>query len=215
MVFGHGHLPRIFGNRMKITNIKQQAKRADRYSIFVDGAYAFSLSESALLEQGLASGQELGQTQLADLKKAAGTDKVYGNALRYVALRPRSEWELRTYLERKGADETTATVILERLQKLSFIDDTAFARSWVANRRQLKQTSKRRLKLELAQKRVPEDIIAVALAEDATSDQESLRELIAKKRSRYADKTKLMQYLARQGFGYDDIKGALQDETAS
>lgn len=200
---------------MKITSIKQQAKRADRYSIFVDDTYAFSLSESALLEQGLASGQELDRTQLANLKKAAGTDKVYGNALRYVALRPRSEWELQTYLERKGADETTARVIQERLQKLSFIDDAAFARSWVANRRQLKQTSKRRLKLELSQKRVPEDIIAVVLAEDTTSDQESLRELIAKKRSRYSDKTKLMQYLARQGFGYDDIKGALQDETAS
>lgn len=196
---------------MKITSIKQQAKRTDRYSVFVDGAYAFSLSESALLEQGLASGQELDQKQLADLKKTAGTDKVYGNALRYVALRPRSVWEMQTYLERKGADENTADTVLERLQKLGFIDDVAFARSWVANRRQLKHTSKRRLKLELNQKRVPEDIIADILTEDTRTDQESLRELIAKKRSRYPDKTRFMQYLARQGFGYDDIKTTLEE----
>jgi regulatory protein len=197
---------------MKITNIKQQVKRTDRYSVFVDGAYAFSLSESALLEQGLTSGQKLDQMQLADLKKAAGTDKAYGNALRYAALRPRSTWEMQTYMERKGADEAAAGIILDRLQKLGFIDDTAFARSWVANRRQLKQTSKRRLKLELAQKRVPEDVIADALAEDTMSDRETLRDLIAKKRSRYTDQTKLMQYLARQGFGYDDIKAALENE---
>ena len=33
--------------------------------------------------------------------------------------------------------------------------------------------------------------------------------MIAKKRSKYPDEQKFMQYLARQGFGYDAIKSAL------
>ncbi|MBI3624310.1 hypothetical protein HY218_01620, partial [Candidatus Saccharibacteria bacterium] len=44
---------------MKITSIRQQTKRADRYSIFVDGKYAFSLSEGELITSGVHTGQEL------------------------------------------------------------------------------------------------------------------------------------------------------------
>lgn len=193
---------------MKITAIRQQAKRADRYSVFVDGKFAFGLSESGLLESGLASGQEVDDRQLAELKKGAGLDKAYGNALRYAAMRPHSEWEMTTYLKRKGVDEPAARQIVERLRRIGLLDDLAFARAWVQNRRQLKNVSKRRLRLELKQKNVPEDIMDKVITEDAGSDQAALRELISKKRARYADKQKFMQYLARQGFSYDDIKAA-------
>lgn len=194
---------------MKITSIKQQVKRTDRYSVYVDGKYSFSLGESELLSQGLASGQELDVQRLQELKEASGNDKAYGNALRYVAMRPRSEWELRMYLKRKSVDEPVADTIVERLRRVGLLDDQAFASAWVANRRLLKSVSKRRLALELKQKHVPEAIIDQVLHEDETDERDALRELVAKKRGKYADQTKLMQYLARQGFGYDDIKTVL------
>lgn len=196
---------------MKITNIKQQAKRTDRYSIFVDEKYAFSLSESGLIASGLFSGQELDAVELKRLKKAAGVDKAYYNALRYVAMRPRSEWEIETYLQRKEVDKDTATEVIRRLRDLKLLSDAEFARSWVSNRRLLKSTSKRRLRLELMQKHVSDDVIQEVLAEDNTDERQVLRELIEKKRRRYPDEQKLMQYLARQGFRYDDIKSALSD----
>jgi len=199
------------GKIMKITNIKQQVKRADRYSVFIDGAYAFSLSESALLSEGLASGQEFDKAELERLKRASGADKAYGNALRYAAMRPRSEWELETYLHRKQADEVIAAHIMQRLRDLGMLDDHAFAESWVASRRLLKSTSKRRLRMELKQKRVAESIIDKVLKADQTDERETLRELVTKKRARYADRNKLMQYLARQGFSYDDIKAVVDE----
>lgn len=194
---------------MKITAIKQQVKRPDRYSIYVDGKFAFGLSEAALLDSRLASGQELDQTQLKELSATAETDKAYGNALRYVVMRPRSTWEMQSYLQRKKVDEPVAEEIMKKLQHLDLLDDRAFAEAWVANRRLLKATSKRRLRLELQQKRVPEKIIDSVLAEDETDERSVLVELITKKRNKYADANKLMQYLARQGFSYDDIKAAL------
>jgi regulatory protein len=141
---------------MKITNIKQQVKRADRYSVFVDGKYSFSLSESALLSERLASGQEIDKARLDELKETSGTDKAYGNALRYVAMRPRSVWEVQTYLRRKQVDEPVAEDIIKRLESVGLLDDAAFAQTWVANRRLLKSMSKRKLKLELQQKRLSE-----------------------------------------------------------
>src|SRR4051812_30584175 len=97
-------LQRVWWSRwaiMKISSIKQQVKRADRYSIFVDGKYAFSLSESALLESKIASGQELSKEQVAEFKKLSADDKLYNRTLRYVAMRPRSRWEVEQYLWRK------------------------------------------------------------------------------------------------------------------
>lgn len=197
---------------MKITAIKQQVKQSTRYSIFVDDKYAFGVSESALLELQLATGQELDAAKLRDYKRLAADDKAYQRALRYVAMRPRSSWEMRVYLQRKEVDEPAAEAILQRLQRVSLLDDAAFAKTWVANRRLLKSVSKRRLRLELLQKRVDEATIDSVLAEDETDENEVLRELVNKKRGRYQDKTKLMQYLARQGFSYDAIKRAV-DET--
>lgn len=197
---------------MKITNIKQQIKRPDRYSVFVDDKYAFSLSESALLSERLASGQELDKPRLEELKAASGADKAYGNALRYVAMRPRSVWEMQTYLRRKDVEEPVAEDIIKRLEAVGLLDDVAFAKVWVANRRLLKNMSKRKLRLELKQKRLSESIIDQAMQEDETDERQTLRELIEKKRNRYPDKIKFMQYLARQGFGYDDIKSALNEE---
>jgi regulatory protein len=200
---------------MKITAIKQQVKRKDRYSIYVDGKYSFSLSETALLEQGVVSGQELSAAELKDFKKLSVDDKAYGNTLRYVALRSRSQWELRDYLHRKQVEEPTAEKILNKLRELGFVDDTAFASRWVENRRLLKPISTRRLVQELKQKRVSETIIKAVIDNDETDEVEALRQLVEKKRglSKYRDnQLKLMQYLARQGFSYDDIKTVLADD---
>ena len=196
---------------MKITAIRQQEKLKDRYSVFVDGAYAFSVSEKLLLDSKLASGQELDAAQLQDWKQQSADDKLYGRALRYAAMRLRSEWELRFYLQRKGASPALADSILNKLSKLDFVNDKKFAEAWIANRRLLCPTSKRKLQQELRAKRVAGDIIEQALAEDGTDERTALRDLIAKKRARYPDDLKLMQYLSRQGFGYDDIKAALHE----
>lgn len=197
---------------MKVTAIKQQVKRPDRYSIYVDGKFSFGLSEQGLLETRLATGQELDAAQFAALRSTAVADKAYGNALRYVVMRPRSTWEMQTYLRRKQVEEPVAEAILEKLANLNLLSDEAFAEAWVANRRLLKSTSKRRLRQELQQKRVPQAIIDRALQEDEADERSVLRELVEKKRGRYADTTKFMQYLARQGFGYDDIKAVLESD---
>jgi regulatory protein len=196
---------------MKITAIKQQVKQKDRYSIFVDGKYAFSLGEGALLDAQLNNGQELTEQELKELKQQSADDKVYGLALRYVMIRQRSEWEIRNYLDRKKVSPALADVILNRLSKLDLVNDQKFAEAWINNRRLLRPTSLRKLQQELRAKRVSSEVIEQVLAEDEADEQDVLRELVAKKRARYPDRLKFMQYLARQGFGYEDIKRTLDE----
>lgn len=180
--------------------------------MYVDGAYAFSLSDTLLLESKIASGQELTPAQIDDYRRLSAEDKLYNFALRYVAMRRRSKWEMEQYLQRKEAPPALAEIILNKLSVLGFIDDLAFAQAWVENRHLLRPTSKRKLQQELRAKCVPDDVIQSVLRDDETTDSDGLAALIQRKRrqTKYQDDTKLMQYLARQGFGYQDIKSALE-----
>lgn len=201
---------------MKITSIKQQVKRHDRYSIFVDETYSFSLSETALLDSRLASGQELTKEQITDYKQLSADDKLYNRALNYVALRPRSTWEVGFYLQRKEAPTPLIEQIIDKLTRLGLLDDYKFAESFVHDRRLLRSASTRKLRLELQKKHIASDIIDRVLIEDETDEIALLRALVAKKQQQPKfrnDDLKLMQYLARQGFGYGDIKTALEAES--
>jgi regulatory protein len=197
---------------MKITAIKQQVRRADRYSISLDGKYVFSLSETELLKLGLRIGQELSETESQSLRDEAVLDKAYDSALNLIMRRPRSRWELEDYLKRKDYAQAVIEGTISNLTDRGYVDDYDFARRWVENRHLLKATSKRRLAQELRQKRVSDEVIDQVLEEDETDELEVLKELVERKRkqSKYQDDLKLMQYLARQGFSYDLIKQALE-----
>jgi regulatory protein len=196
---------------MKITDLKQQVNQPSRYSVYVDGKFSFGLSANAVLNSGIVPGEELSDERLQELKELSSDDKAYNNALRYVTMRQRSEWEMVTYLRRKHVGKEQIDEIIGRLKSLQLLDDLSFARAWVANRRLLKATNKRRLAQELQQKRVASSVIDIVLAEDDTDEAAVLRELVARKRTipRYRDNLKLMQYLSRQGYKYDLIKTAL------
>lgn len=199
---------------MRITAIKQQVKRAGRYSIFVDEKYSFSLSELSLINSGLRIGREISDDELAKLKDTSRFDKAYNQALGLLARRARSRWELEQYLTRKGYESELQEQIFNKLSEYGYVDDEAFARSWVENRRLLKPISKRRLLQELKLKRISEDIINEVLSEDETVEQDVLRDLIVRKRrqTKYQDDIKLMQYLIRQGYSYGDVKSVISEE---
>ncbi len=197
---------------MKITDIKQQIKRKDRYSIYIDGKYSFSLSEFGLLNKRLIIGQEILDSEFSKLQSDAVEDKSYSQCIDLLSRRQRSEWEMRQYLIRKTYKDEVINETIKQLFDKGYLDDYSFARSWLENRRKLKGSSSRKIRLELMQKHINEEIISKVLSEDDTSEIELLVSFINKKRrqTRYQDNEKLIAYLSRQGFNYGDIKTALE-----
>jgi len=197
---------------MKVTAITSQVKNKARYSVFVDESYSFSLNQEGILNTGIRIGDELTEAELRALKKQSEDGKLYDRLIGLLASRPRSRWELENYLDRKKTDTETKAQLLSKLEEKKLINDADFAKRWVENRRLLKSISKRKLQLELRQKRISGEIIDEVLADDETDEKDVLRELVEKKKdlSKYkADKQKFMQFLARQGFNYGDIKEVL------
>lgn len=199
---------------MKITALKAQVKNVGRVSVFVDGKYNFSVSQVQLLDLKIRVGLEVSEADLINFKRASDFGKFFERALNYVMIRPRSVKEVRDYLWRKKVELEDVELIIEKLQSKRYLSDENFARSWIENRGLGKKTSVKKLKLELKQKGLSDEIIKNALDVSSFSEDDSLKNLIAKKRknSKYAaDPQKLMQYLARQGFGFEQIKQVLND----
>jgi regulatory protein len=196
---------------MKITAIKQQVKRADRFSVYVDLKYSFSLTSEELLNSKIHVGLEINDTQLRDLKNLSENSLVILKCYNYLSYRLRSTWEMETYLKRKGYSAQIISETIKYLADRKLIDDLEFANRWIDNRLLLKPTSINILRLELKQKRIKLEIINQAIASHEIDELEVINQVITKKRqqSKYLDNLKLMQFLARKGFSYDLIKQAL------
>jgi regulatory protein len=197
----------------QISDIKPQAKKPGYYNIFVDGKFALALSELDLVTNQLKVGQQLSQPELSDLHKSYTSSKCYNFALRYLAVRPRSIKEMRSYLSRKQFMEDDIDSAVSTLEKSNYLNDSDFARLWVENRMRLNPKSASVLRAELIKKGIPKDTIDSVISEVSLDDQLSgLLEIIESKshQSRYQDKQKLIEYLARKGYSYGLIKEALE-----
>lgn len=230
----------IDNSELKVTKIAQQVKRHDRYSIYINEKYSFSLHEYQLATAGLKIGKVLSENELKEFANESQFGKAYERALNYVMIRPRSEKEIIDYLTRtflyprpkmhidtsgqrhiiprtvdKEATSRVIERVMDRLREKHYLDNASFAKAWVASRQFNKKSSKRKLEQELRVKGISSDIIATVLQNPDIDEKENLQAIITKKRRmlKYHDVTKLMQYLARQGFSYDDIKEALKQDT--
>ena len=215
---------------MKITNLSTQQRDPNRINVFVDDKYRFSLDVSQVVSLGVKIGREYDEQELAELEQESQFGKLYGRALEYCLMRPHSAREVRDYLwrktratryrskktgelkERPGVSQALVDRVYERLVEKAYIDDEKFTRYWVENRNQTKGMSRRKLEAELRAKGVANDIIERNLRDSLRNDTDELQKIIAKKRRRYPDEQKFMQYLARQGFSFDDIKTALRED---
>ena len=215
---------------MKITAISQAVRNPDRVNISVDGNYRFSLDIYQLSVLGLKVGREYTEAELDELETESQFGKLYSRALEYCLMRPHSKKEVRDYLWRKtretkyksrqtgeiksraGVSQEIADRVFDRLVEKGYLDDEKFTRFWIENRNQTKGSSLRKLTNELRVKGVESSIIDQVIAESSRNDSDEIAKIVAKKRSKYPDEQKLIAYLARQGFSYDEIKTALADE---
>jgi regulatory protein len=197
---------------MLISKISEQVKNANRASVFVDGKYSFSLNLDQLLDTKLKVGIEIDEVRLKELVKLSEVGKLKMRSLEWLIIRPRSAKELTDYLRRKKVTSEESAELVTFFQKNNYQNDTNFAKWW-ADQRRSKQKSSQFIRFELKTKGVSDDIIGEVLQDNTAYDNQSLRDLITKKRrqAKYQDDKKLTEYLLRQGFNYSLIKDVLAE----
>lgn len=215
---------------MKVTAISSQAKNPNRVNVSVDGKYRLSLDIYQLTELGLRIGKEYGEDELQAFEQESQFGKLYAQALEYCLMRPHSAREIHDYLwrkarparyksrngeikERAGVSSMITERVYDRLVEKGYVDDEKFATWWVENRNVRKGVSQRKLMSELRAKGVDGQLIEKIVQNSIRDEKSELLKVINKKRVKYSDDQKLTMYLLRQGFSYDDIRSALQNES--
>lgn len=195
-----------------ITNMKQGVKNPNRVNIYVNDKYEFSLDVSQVVDFGIKVGEELTEEELSELRHASEFGKLYQRTLEWTLSRPHSKKEVRDYLYKKiyekKLDKNYIDRIIERLEEKKYVNDSRFAEWYVENRFVKKGISKKRLIMELMKKGVDKDIIDEVV--NRRDDEEEIKKMIERKRGKY-DEEKLISYLCRQGFSYQQVQSLVRE----
>lgn len=199
-------------SKLVITDLRQGVKNPNRVNVFVDGKFSFSLDVSQAVDFKIKVGREISEEEILEFKKASEYGKLYQRTLEWTLLRPRSEKEVNDYLCKKiyekKLDKNFINSIVEKLKEKKYLDDAKFAEWYAENRFVKKGVSKKRLKMELMKKGISQETIEEVL--EKRNDEEEILKMMAKKRGKYTDE-KLIAYLVRQGFSYNEAKKAVED----
>ena len=172
--------------------------------VYLDGQPAFSLSKKLAREVEL--DEVLSDSRIQELVERNRLEAAYGQALRLISYRPRSEREIRIRLARKGQPEEVQDAVIKQLRSEGLTDDAAFARMWIENRMEFRPRGAWALRAELTGKGVAREQIDMAL-EDFDED-EAARRAARQGARRYTHlspdlfRRRLSAYLSRRGFSY-------------
>jgi len=155
------------------------------------------------------------QSLLGDAEPQPQWRAALAKAYRLLAVRARSEKELREALLRKGFGKDLVNAVMAECKEQRFIDDADFARQFVQSRLHNRPKGRTRLTLELRQKGVEASTIAATLDELLPAEQQAeLADQLAEKlRKRLANlpplkaRQRLSDFLRRRGFDWEMIQG--------
>jgi regulatory protein len=162
-------------------------------------------------------------------ERAGSEDAAKEAALRILARGPRTEREVDSRLRERGYLGEAVARAIERLRRVSLLDDRAFVRSFLRTELFKAAQGKRLLEMKLRRRGIPDALIRELdgfLEDDPDLTGRSLASEegraavgFAQLRRKYGKLTpevyrrRMQQALARRGFGWDTIRDLLAEET--
>ena len=146
-----------------------------------------------------------------DLRKEA-----MERAGRMLALRPRTELELRDRLREAALPDDVVDHTVDRLYELELLDDEAFAIEWISERTRKKGLGPRALMAELQRKGVDRSTAEEALAKSGVVEEDTATaqaEKLVHKVMRFPlrdQASRLQQMLMRRGFSWEATEAAVK-----
>ncbi|MGB9883099.1 MAG: regulatory protein RecX [Microgenomates group bacterium] len=139
----------------------------------------------------------------------------------YLKFRPRTEKELRQYLEKKiiktNFSQEDIEAVIEKLKEQDLINDKKFIDLYVKDRVALKPKGIRVLKQELMVKGISPQLIDEYFSQNQINEKELIKKILEKKLDRlknvdYQKKyEKLLSFLIRRGFDFQVAKKAIEE----
>ncbi len=157
-------------------------------------------------------GQSFSYFRVVIKNMTKGKDYAEKKLLRFLSFRMRSRQEVVDYLRRNKIDEGFINLLVEKYQRLGYIDDDAFTKAWINDRIKLKAYSKRMIAYELRNKGIDNGTIEkyIKAADDAQYEC-AIRNLKKRYKGMDIDNKKMISFLLRKGFEYNIALKAVND----
>lgn len=204
-----------------ITKISVQQKRTDRYNIFLDEQYAFSVDEAVLIQFNLKKGMEITDQLKAEIAARDDIHKGINTAIHFLSIRMRSEKEVRDHLTKKEIDEAAIDEVIQSLYQMSYLNDREFAKAYVNTQINTTDKGPSVVERELKERGIKGSIIQEVMAKfDHGIQLEKVLSLAEKYKRKYSkdsarmQKQKTEQALMRKGYGWEVIQEAITESVS-
>lgn len=198
---------------MVVTRVEAVTKT--KYKVYVDGQFAFILYKGELSRFHIAEDQELSQESYEKIRTEVILKRAKLRAMHLLNDMWRTEAQLREKLTRNEYSADIVEAAISYVKSFGYINDYEYARSFIESRKERK--SRREIYMQLVGKGVSRELIDEAFEEsyEREDSTEAIRRLLEKKHYDWEnttpeEKKKIMAYLVRKGFGYDDIRRTMQ-----
>ena len=196
---------------MKITQISAQQKNKDRFNIFIDGEYSFSVSTETVYKFYLKTGKELSEEEITAIKEDGERTSALNRATEYLSKAYKTRTQVKDYLLKRGFSDDAVYYAVSRLTETGYINDSEYARRYfeTASKNQGKKLSA----YKLMAKGVRKDVIDEAYEKAAVPSKENAAAVAEKyMRNKEINKenlAKTYRYLIGRGFSYDEASEAI------
>lgn len=207
---------------MVITRIVKRRNKRRLFAVYVDGAFAFDVSDAVLLQYGLRTQDIIDENKIDEIKASELRKEVQLAAVNYISYRPRSSREVIDHLVRKRFPRDLAESVVRHFETVSLINNLEFARMFVRDRLRRKPIGRALLQKFLAAKGIPSEMVQQVLRENISDeDQASAAHELASRRLRLTKRSmakldpikqrqRLTGYLLRHGFTNEIVQKAVQ-----
>ena len=191
----------------EITMIQVQKRRKDRFNIYLDGEYAFPISEAVLIKTGLYKGMTLTKERQEAIEEENSQYLAYTIAVDYLSYGLRSEKEVRQKLLDNEIEMRYIHTTLERLRDQMYINDQIYGESYTRTAANINRKGPRQIAQDLKAKGLDDEIISHSLMEYPDNQQlenaQYLAEKAMNKQSRTSSKDAQMKvrlHLQQKGY---------------
>ena len=198
---------------MTVTNIEAVTKT--RYKVYVDEQFAFVLYKGELSRYHVAVGEEIPEEIYKEIYQEVIVKRAKLRALHLLNDMGRTEAQLRQKLKQSDYTEEVIEEAIRYVKSFGYVNDAEYARIFFINRKEKK--SRKELYLLLVQKGLNAELLDQVFEEsyDDNSSIEAIEAIMKKKRynpetATNAETQKILAYLTRKGFQYEDIRQVLQ-----
>src|SRR5699024_6621613 len=143
----------------EITKITKQKKNQEYYNIDIDGEYRFSLHQELVILHGIKKGKRLNVEEMEEIILEDQKKRAFNLCLRYLSYTRRTQWQLEEYLRKKDFHPAIIEGVIERLKYYNMIDDKAYVKSYIAEKKLGNPISRKKLSFDLEKKGIQKHLL--------------------------------------------------------